>query len=186
MNNTRLPPGQTLTAKWPVLDLGDQPNITLKDWRLTVAGRVETPIDWDWETFLAQPQETISNDIHCVTRWSRLDNTWEGVTARHLLSVIRPRTDARFLIFHGHDGYTTNVPLEHFDRPGSLLAHTWEGQPIGREHGGPVRPIIPSLYLWKSAKWMKHITVTDQDVPGYWETRGYHDVGDPWKEERFG
>lgn len=182
----RLPPGQHRTDAWPVLDLGNQPHIDRKDWRLTVGGMVENRIDWDWETFMAQPQVRMTTDIHCVTTWSRFDNAWEGVAGRHLLAVVKPRPEARFMIFHSHDGYTTNLPLAHFDADDTILAHTWEGQPISREHGGPVRPIIPKLYLWKSAKWMKHITFTDKDAPGYWEVRGYHNVGDPWKEERYG
>ncbi|MEO5335665.1 MAG: sulfite oxidase-like oxidoreductase [Magnetospirillum sp. WYHS-4] len=181
-----LPPGQYRTDDWPVLDLGVQPAIDRKDWRLTVAGLVENRIDWNWDAFMAQPQVTMTTDIHCVTTWSRFDNAWEGVTGRHLLAVVRPRPEARFMIFHGHDGYTTNVALARFDAPDTILAHTWEGQPIGREHGGPVRPIIPSLYLWKSIKWLKHITFTDKDAPGYWEVRGYHNEADVWKEERNG
>ena len=185
-DKSRTPPGQTLTEKWPVLDLGDQPVVDRRDWKLTVSGQVERPITWTWDDFMAQPQVRITTDIHCVTHWSRLDNTWEGVAARHLLSVVRPKPTARFLIFHSHDGYTTNVPLERFDDDDVILAHSWEGTPLGREHGGPVRPIIPKLYLWKSAKWLKHITFIDKDSPGYWEARGYHNVGDPWKQQRYG
>ena len=182
----RLPPGQHRTDKWPVLDLGTQPNIVPREWRLTVGGQVDRPLNWDWDDFQAQPRVTVTSDIHCVTSWSRLDNTWEGVAGRHLLELARPRPSAKFLIFHSHDGYTTNVPLEYFAAPDTLLADTWEGKPIGREHGGPVRPVVPKLYFWKSAKWLKHITVTDRDVPGYWEARGYHMLGDPWKEQRYG
>lgn len=181
----RLPPGQHQTAKFPVLDLGEQPNLSTAEWSLSVGGMVDNPIRWDWREFMAQPQVEVANDIHCVTAWSRYDNLWKGVAARHLLEVARPKPTARFLLFRAYDGYTTNVPLERFDAAEALLATHWQGEPLGREHGGPVRVVIPSLYFWKSAKWLRHITFSDRDTPGYWELRGYHDEGDPWKEERF-
>ena len=182
----RLPPGQVLTQKFPVLDLGVQPAVATDDYRLTVSGLVENPIDWGWDDFMAQRQVKITTDIHCVTTWSRFDNAWEGVGAKDFLSVLQPKAEAKFLVFHSHDGYTTNVPLKVFDDDDVVLAHSWNGAPISREHGGPVRPIIPKLYFWKSAKWVKHITFLDKDAPGYWEVRGYHNDADPWKEERFG
>jgi len=182
----RLPPGQHLTAEWPVLDLGIQPNLTQADWSLSVAGAVEQPIRWSWNDFLAQPQVEMVSDIHCVTTWSRYDNTWQGVSARHLLARVKPRATARFVMFRSYDGYTTNVPLSRFADDDVLLAHSWEGQPLSREHGGPVRVVIPKLYFWKSAKWLRAITFMDQDSPGYWELRGYHDEGDPWTEQRYG
>lgn len=182
----RLPPGQRLTQDFPVLDLGVQPAIAPDEFRLSVSGLVENPIDWDFDAFMAQPQVTLTTDIHCVTTWSRYDNTWAGVTAKHFLSVVRPKPEAAFLVFHSHDGYTTNVPLKAFDDDDVLIAHSWNGQPLERKHGGPVRPIIPKLYFWKSAKWVKHITFLDKDAPGFWEVRGYHNHGDPWKEERYG
>jgi len=182
----RLPPGQRLTQKFPVLDLGVQPPIDLKDFRLTASGRIENPIDWNWDDFLAQPQVELTTDIHCVTTWSRYDNVWQGVSGKHLLNVVRPTPDAKYMVFHSHDGYTTNLPLSAFDDDDVILARTWNGDAITREHGGPVRPIIPKLYLWKSAKWVKHITFLDKDAPGYWEVRGYHNNGDPWAEERYG
>lgn len=182
----RLPPGQRTTRDWPVLDLGERPAVAPADWVFTVGGLVDNPIRWGWRDFLAQPQVEIRSDIHCVTQWSRYDNTWRGVAARHLLAVVRPRAGARFVVFHGHDGYTTNLPLERFDVDDALLAHAWEGEPLSREHGGPVRVVVPRLYFWKSAKWVRHMLVADRDVPGYWEARGYHAVGDPWKEERYG
>ena len=181
----RLPPGQRETFDFPVLDLGDQPNLSTRDWSLSVGGMVECPIRWDWQTFMAQPQTKLVSDIHCVTTWSRYDNTWEGVSARHLLKMVRPRKEARFLLLRSFDGYTTNVPLARFSDEDVLLAHTWQGQPLSREHGGPVRMVIPKLYFWKSAKWLRHITFSDHDTPGYWELRGYHGEGDPWKEERY-
>ncbi|MFN3075279.1 MAG: sulfite oxidase-like oxidoreductase [Alphaproteobacteria bacterium] len=182
----RLPPGQRLVGDWPVLDLGIQPRIATADWQLTVAGAVETPVAWDWATFMAQPQVTMVTDIHCVTTWSRYDNEWQGVSARHFLSVVRPKPEARFVIFRSHDGYSTNLPLAAFDDEDVILAHSWQGKPLTVEHGGPVRPIVPKLYLWKSAKWLRHILFTEKDAPGYWEVRGYHNNGDPWTEERYG
>ncbi|CAA7623463.1 Uncharacterized oxidoreductase YuiH [Candidatus Terasakiella magnetica] len=181
----RLPPGQRETFDFPVLDLGDQPNLSPRDWSLSVGGMVDNPIRWDWEIFMAQPQTEIVTDIHCVTTWSRYDNTWVGVSARHLLKMVRPRPEVKFLLFRSYDGYTTNIPLSSFDDDDVLLAHTWEGKPLDREHGGPVRAMVPKLYFWKSAKWLRHITFSDRDTPGYWELRGYHDVGDPWREERY-
>jgi DMSO/TMAO reductase YedYZ molybdopterin-dependent catalytic subunit len=181
----RLPPGQRLTTKFPVLDLGVRPTVTQSDWTLQVAGAVETPLTWNWADFMAQPQIETVSDIHCVTTWSRYDNRWAGVAARHLLSLVRPRPEAKFVMFRSYDGYATNVPLSYFDEEGVLLAHSWDGESLSRDHGGPVRVILPKLYLWKSAKWLRAITFMEQDAPGYWELRGYHDRGEPWAEERF-
>jgi len=141
----RLPPGQDLTNDFPVLDLGNRPLVDQRDWRLTVAGAVARPIDWDWGAFQAAPQTQITCDIHCVTSWSRFDNAWKGVAGRTLLEIIQPRPEARHLVFHGHDGYTTNLPLERFAAEDALLAHSWQGAALAREHGGPVRAVIPSL-----------------------------------------
>lgn len=181
----RLPPGQRLTADWPVLDLGITPNLTTEDWSLSVGGACEVPLKWSWAEFMAQPQVELTSDIHCVTTWSRYDNTWKGVSARHLLELARPRGSAEFIMFRSYDGYTTNVPLKYFADDDVLLAHSWEGAPLTRDHGGPVRVVIPKLYFWKSAKWLRAITFMDKDSPGYWELRGYHDRGDPWTEERY-
>ncbi|MCW8916039.1 MAG: sulfite oxidase-like oxidoreductase [Magnetovibrio sp.] len=181
----RLPPGQHLTKDFPVLDLGVQPPIMPDEWRLTVSGLVANPIDWGWQDFQGQPHVTSVSDIHCVTTWSRYDNTWEGVSGKHFLSVVQPKPEAKFMIFHSHDGYTTNVPVAAFNNVDVILAHTWNGEPLSRAHGGPIRPIIPRLYFWKSAKWVKHLTFLAKDVPGYWEVRGYHNDANPWKEERY-
>lgn len=181
----RLPPGQHEVRNWPVLDLGHQPLVALKDWRLVVDGLVENRLAWDWEGFRAQPRVTDVSDIHCVTSWSRFDNHWEGVAAQHLLTLARPTSRARHVIFHSHDNYTTNVPLADFADADVLLADTWEGKPIPREHGGPMRIIIPKLYFWKSAKWVKRIEFIADDKPGFWENRGYHNYGDPWREQRY-
>ena len=182
----RLPPGQRLVRDWPVLDLGIQPLVHPADVRLTVDGLVENPLDLDWGGFLALPQEEEVSDIHCVTAWSRYDNHWTGVKATALLELVRPQPAARHVIFHSHDGYTTNVTLGMFSAPDVLLAHAWEGRPLTREHGGPLRIIMPQYYLWKSAKWLKRIEFRADDQPGFWEVRGYHNTGDPWQEERYG
>lgn len=182
----RLPPGQNLVEKWPVLDLGVQPFIAPADWRLTVDGLVERPLVWDWAAFRAEPQVTSRSDVHCVTTWSLYDNDWQGVAARHLLDLVRPRPEARFIVCHAYDDYTTNLPLAYFDDEEALLAHSWRGAPLEREHGGPVRAVVPKLYFWKSAKWLKRIEFLAEDRSGFWEVRGYHDRGDPWQEERYG
>lgn len=181
----RLPPGQRRVGIFPVLDIGIQPHVPTVEWNLSISGQVEVPTVWDWAMFLAQPQVTIMSDIHCVTRWSRFDNKWQGVAASHLLSVVRPRASARFVIFLSFDGYVTNVPLTTFAAADVLLAHSWQDKPLNRMHGWPVRVVIPGLYFWKSAKWIQKIVLLDVDTPGYWETRGYHNNGDPWQEERY-
>jgi DMSO/TMAO reductase YedYZ molybdopterin-dependent catalytic subunit len=184
-NRVRLPPGQRLVEDWPVLDLGVTPRLDTGNWRLTVDGLVENPVGWRWADLQAQPQERFLSDIHCVTTWSRYDNHWEGVGARRLLALVRPKPEARFIVCHGADGYTTNLPLRVFDDEDVLLATKWEGKPISLDHGGPVRVIVPKLYFWKSAKWITRIELVAEDREGYWEVRGYHNDADPWKEERY-
>ncbi|MFZ4108986.1 MAG: molybdopterin-dependent oxidoreductase, partial [Polymorphobacter sp.] len=153
----RLPPGQRLVTNWPVLDLGIQPDLPRIGWRLTVDGAVVNPIIWDWDELCAQPVFEDVSDIHCVTQWSRYDNHWRGVSAQHLLSVVQPLPHANHVILHGYDGYTTNLRLEHFAEADCLLAYSHDGTSISREHGGPVRMIIPRYYFWKSAKWLRRI-----------------------------
>ena len=182
----RLPPGQRLVTNWPVLDLGIQPDVPRSAWKLKVDGLVENPVAWDWDAFAAQPEFEDAPDVHCVTQWSRYDNRWTGVSVAHLLSLVQPKPDARHVILHGYDGYTTNVRLDHFSEADCLLAHSHDGVPLSREHGGPVRLIIPRYYLWKSAKWLKRIEFVGADKPGFWEVRGYHNEGDPWTEQRYG
>ncbi|MGK9169438.1 sulfite oxidase-like oxidoreductase [Inquilinus limosus] len=182
----RLPPGQRLVENWPVLDLGVQPEIPLDKWRLTIDGLVEAPTVWRWDDVLAQPEFEDVSDIHCVTAWSRFDNRWRGVSARHLLSVVRPKPEARHVVFHSYDTYTTNVTLDAFAEEDVLLATHHDGEPISVEHGGPLRVIMPRWYFWKSAKWVKRIEFTAADRPGFWEERGYHNEGDPWREQRYG
>jgi DMSO/TMAO reductase YedYZ molybdopterin-dependent catalytic subunit len=181
----RLPPGQREVKNWPVLDLGVQPDIPTAKWRLAVNGLVENPISWSWQDFLNQAQDRITSDIHCVTAWSRFDNHWEGLSTRRLLELVKPKPQAKFVIQHSYDGYTTNVALEDFAGDDVLLAHSWEGRPISREHGGPVRLVLPKLYFWKSAKWLTRLEFVEIDRPGFWEVRGYNNHGDPWREERY-
>jgi DMSO/TMAO reductase YedYZ molybdopterin-dependent catalytic subunit len=181
----RLPPGQTLTSGWPVLDLGEHPLVTEQNFRLDIEGFVRRPLSLDWATFLTLPQVDSISDMHCVTQWSRLDNMWRGVSAAALLGMVEPKDEARHVLFHSHDGYTTNVRLEQFLAPDVMLVHQWNGQPLTREHGGPVRIIIPRLYLWKSPKWIRRIELSSQDRMGFWETRGYHNNADPWAEQRY-
>ena len=181
----RLPPGQREVKTWPVLDLGAQPRIDLKLWRLTIDGLVENPITLDWQGFQDLPQSDSTSDIHCVTAWSRYDNRWRGVLVSDLRALVRSKPEARFVLLQSYDTYTTNLPLDEFAVPDALLATHWEGEPLTVEHGGPLRVVVPQLYFWKSAKWVKKITFVAEDQPGFWEVRGYHNHGDPWEEERY-
>lgn len=181
----RLPPGQHLTKDWPVLDLGVLPPVSRERWRLDVYGAVETPVFWTFAEFAAQKQARFTSDIHCVTTWSRYDNDWDGLATRELLAICQPREDVRFVVLHSYDGYTTNLALQDFAAEDALLAHSWSGQPLSEEHGGPVRLVVPHLYFWKSAKWLQAIEFRTEDAPGFWEVRGYHNRGDPWAEQRY-
>ena len=181
----RLPPGQHLVKNWPVLDLGLLPQVDQSQWKLTINGAVENVQVWDWAAFQAKPQSEEVTDIHCVTTWSRYDNHWRGVLTRDLLEIVKPKPEAAFVALSSYDGYTTNLSLEDFAAPDAMLVHSWEGQPLTREHGGPVRLMVPHLYFWKSAKWLRTIEFRTRDQPGFWEVRGYHNRGDPWAEERY-
>jgi DMSO/TMAO reductase YedYZ molybdopterin-dependent catalytic subunit len=181
----RLPPGQKLVLDWPVLDLGIQPDVRPEKFRLDIDGAVEKRIGMTLDEVLALEQQETISDMHCVTQWSRYDNRWKGVAARTLIDLVKPDPLVRHVIFHAHDGYTTNVRLDQFDQPDVFLVHEWEGKPISRQHGGPVRMLIPRLYLWKSAKWVRRIEFVIRDRPGFWEVRGYHNNADPWLEERY-
>jgi DMSO/TMAO reductase YedYZ molybdopterin-dependent catalytic subunit len=181
----RLPPGQRLVTNWPVLDLGVQPAVSQDEWELLVDGAVVNPLKWRWSDLMAQPQVAMVSDIHCVTQWSRFDNRWAGVSTQHLLAQAQPLPGVASVVLHGYDGYTTNVSLENFAGDDCLLAHSHDDMPLNRQHGGPVRVIIPQWYLWKSAKWVKRIEVRRDDSPGFWEVRGYHNDGDPWTEQRY-
>lgn len=181
----RLPPGQHLVRDWPVLDLGRQPDVSRERWRLRIGGMVARPIQLDWASFTALPQVGKRSDIHCVTSWSRFDNQWQGVATADLLDLVQPRDEARFLLLRSTDGYTTNVSLADFASPDVLLAHSWDDKPLTREHGAPVRLVVPHLYFWKSIKWLSGIDFLGANRPGFWEENGYHDRGDPWAEERY-
>ncbi|HET8550220.1 MAG TPA: sulfite oxidase-like oxidoreductase [Bryobacteraceae bacterium] len=184
----RIPPGQSRTRKWPVLDAAGPPRIDLAKWRLRVAGLVAQPLEWSWDEFQRLPRVRVFADFHCVTRWSRLGNVWEGVSVHELLRQAGdPLPNARFVVACGYDfGWTTNMPLDDFLAEDSLIALTHDGEPLSAEHGGPARLIVPRLYAWKSAKWLAGIELIEQDHAGFWERNGYHMHGDPWKEERFG
>lgn len=184
-SDQRLPPGQHIVKNWPVLDLGILPDIDLATWRLSIEGLVSQQISLSLADFLDLPNTRSKSDIHCVTTWSLYDNLWDGVSVAHLLEQQGLLPTARYATIHCYDGYTTNLALEDLMRPGALLVSRWEGQPLEREHGGPVRLVVPHLYFWKSAKWVRTIEITDEDTPGFWEQRGYHNRGNPWKEERY-
>jgi DMSO/TMAO reductase YedYZ molybdopterin-dependent catalytic subunit len=181
----RLPPGQKLvTDGWPVLDLGMHPDIKPEQWELKISGAaIEQTFSWD--DFRAMPQTKLTTDLHCVTTWSIYDAEVEGVLWADLLARLNVRDDATHAMFHSHDGYTTNLPLTEMSKPGVALVHSFGGKPLTREHGGPVRTWVPHLYAWKSAKWLKEIEFMTADKRGFWEVRGYHNLGDPWKEQRY-
>ena len=183
----RIPPGQTRTRKWPVLHYGRVPLVPLESWRLEVTGLVERPLSLNWHEFRALPRVQVYGDFHCVTTWSRLGNIWEGVSARWLLEQAGIEPSSRFVVLGGYDdGWTTNMPLADFLEADVLLADTHDGTELTAEHGGPLRAIVPRLYAWKSAKWLRSIELVAEDRPGLWEQEGYHNHGDPWTEERFG
>jgi DMSO/TMAO reductase YedYZ molybdopterin-dependent catalytic subunit len=184
----RIPPGQARTLKWPVLDASGPPDIDLEKWTFALNGLVNEARTLTWREFNELPRVKVFSDFHCVTRWSRLNNVWEGVSTRELLSQAGgPKAEARFVLAHGFDqGWTTNVSLEDFLAEDALVATHHDGEPISLEHGGPARLIVPSLYAWKSAKWISGLEFLPKDKAGFWERNGYHMHGDPWTEERFG
>ena len=179
----RMPPGQFVSKKLPVLTYGPTPKIEAADWRLRVFGLVENEVQLDWQGFTALPWTALRADFHCVTQWSALDNLWEGVLFRDVVGLAQPKGAARFVMAHCYGGYTTNVPLDVVQE--GILAHKHNGEPISRDHGWPLRLVVPSRYGWKSAKWLTAIEFMADDRPGFWEERGYNNNGDPWKEERF-
>ena len=180
-----VPAGQTVTTKWPVLDLGRQPEVPLDKWELVIDGAVAEPQRLSWEQFLALPQTTDVSDFHCVTTWSKLDVEWAGVQLSTVLALAKPRPDAVHLMTYGYDGYTTNLPLEEALKDDVLLVHHAEGQKLAVEHGGPVRVITPQLYAWKGAKWIHRLEVLTRDRLGYWELRGYSNTAHPWRNDRY-
>lgn len=178
-----LPPGQYLTEDFPVLSAGPTPRVPLDRWELTIATETGAELSWSWEQLLALPQEDVVVDLHCVTRWSKLGTSWRGVSLDVLLADVESAGD--FVVAHSYGGYTTNLPLEDLLDGQAWVAHTYEGEPLAPEHGGPARLLVPHLYLWKSAKWLRGLRLTVADEPGFWETAGYHNEGDPWREQRY-
>jgi DMSO/TMAO reductase YedYZ molybdopterin-dependent catalytic subunit len=192
----RLPPGQSLTLKWPVLHAGDVPRVDLRTWDFRIEGLVEKPVRLTWEEFSGVgstlsppgyrlPQTEIECDMHCVTRWSRFDNRFQGVLFTEVMKLVTPKPEARFAILRGEHGFTTNLPLADLMMPKTIFAFKHDGEPLSADHGYPVRLIVPHLYLWKSVKWARGFELTAEDVPGFWEENGYHMRGDPWKEQRY-
>jgi len=180
---SRLPPGQYLTHDFPVLSFGPTPHPSLADWTLTIDGAVDDARSWTWEDFLALPSESITVDIHCVTKWSKFDTMWHGVAVDTMLDGID--TEATHVVASCEDGYTANLPLEDLTGGRAWVTHTYGDEPLEPQHGGPARLLVPHLYFWKSAKWLRRLTLTHDDQPGFWETRGYHNYGDPWGEQRY-
>ena len=181
----RVPPGQYLTEKFPVLHYGSVPRTDLAKWDFRVFGLVENPFTLTWEAFRTLPRKSVTTDIHCVTRWSKLDTTWEGVPIQAILSLAQVKPEASFVVAHCEQGYTANLPLSVLDDDDVLLADTYAGQPLEPEHGYPLRLLVPKRYFWKSAKWLRGLELLEHDRLGFWERYGYHNDADPWKEERF-
>ncbi|TDO55391.1 DMSO/TMAO reductase YedYZ molybdopterin-dependent catalytic subunit [Kribbella sp. VKM Ac-2571] len=178
-----LPPGQYLTHEFPVLSAGPTPHILTDHWEFTVTTETGEKYKWDWAALMALPSEEITKDIHCVTRWSKLQTAWKGVSLDTLLADVE--TGADFAMAHSYGGYTTNVPLDDLLDGQSWIAYEYDGEPLDPEHGGPARLLVPHLYFWKSAKWVRGLVLSDTEDLGFWETAGYHEYGDPWKEQRY-
>jgi len=181
----RLPPGQALTLEWPVLHHGSVPRFDSETWDFRTFGLVEKPLRLTWEEFLNLPRVEVTADFHCVTRWSRFDNRWEGVPFRALCDLTKPRREATHVLVHAEEGFTANVPLPDLFADDVLFAFQHDGEPLPAEHGGPLRLVVPKLYAWKSAKWVRGLEFLPHDRAGFWEQNGYHMYGDPWKEQRF-
>ena len=182
----RLPPGQYLTEKWPVLHYGSIPRVDLTTWTFTVSGLVDEPVTLSYAEFKRLPRRTLTADVHCVTRWSMLDSTWEGVPVSEVLQLARPKPEATHVMVHAEQGFTSNLSLDDLVRDENMLVDTRNGEPIAPEHGWPLRLFVPHLYFWKSAKWVRGFELMAGDKPGFWEQYGYHMRGDPWQEERYG
>lgn len=180
-----LPPGQSLTLKWPVLHYGSVPSFDPETWDLRITGLVGSPLRLSWKEFNALPKIQRTSDFHCVTRWSRFDNRWDGVAFRELLARVHPKPEAKYVLVHAEQGFTANVPLADLDREEVLLATHHDAEPLTAEHGYPLRLIVPHLYAWKSVKWLRGLEFLDHDTPGFWEQNGYHMYGDPFREQRF-
>lgn len=183
VDSSRIPPGQYVTPDFPVLSAGPTPHTSLANWTFTIRGAVDKPISWTWDDFRALPTETVTVDIHCVTKWSKLDTSWTGVSLDTLLKGVQ--TSADYVLAFSDGGYTTNLPLDDITGGKAWVAYQYNGEPLVPEHGGPARLLVPHLYFWKSAKWVRGLELRDDDEPGFWETYGYHNYGDPWKEQRY-
>ena len=181
----RIPPGQYLTEKIPVLTYGNTRKINAQRWRMKVFGAVAQEVEWTYESFMALPQVDLTADFHCVTRRSRLDNVWTGVPIGEVMKQVKIGDEVRYVMVHAYGQYETNLPLAALLEEDVLFAHSWNGEPLTPEHGGPMRLVVPKLYAWKSAKWVNGLEFMVQDWPGFWEQAGYHNHGDPWTEERF-
>jgi DMSO/TMAO reductase YedYZ molybdopterin-dependent catalytic subunit len=181
----RIPPGQVETRRWPVLHAGATPRVDPASWDLKFFGLVEEPKTWSWDEFRALPRATVLADMHCVTHWSRLDNTWEGVLVRDAMAHVRLKPEARFVLVHAEHGFATNLPLADFLGADCLFAWGHDGRPLEPDHGWPLRLVVPRLYAWKSAKWVRGVQFLADDEPGFWEQNGYHNHGDPWTEQRY-
>jgi DMSO/TMAO reductase YedYZ molybdopterin-dependent catalytic subunit len=181
----RIPPGQYRTEKFPVLHYGSVPKVDLATWDFRVYGEVDNPIRLTWQEFTTLPRKRVGTDIHCVTRWTKLDTAWEGVAIQHVLQLAQVRPTATHVVAHAEQGYTANLPLAVFDDDDVLLADTFDGQPLEPEHGYPLRLLVPKRYFWKSAKWLRGLEFLDHDQLGFWERYGYNNDADPWKEERY-
>jgi DMSO/TMAO reductase YedYZ molybdopterin-dependent catalytic subunit len=180
---SRLPPGQYLTHDFPVLSAGPTPHSPLADWTFSIDGSVGEGRRWTWEELRALPAETVTRDIHCVTKWTKLDTSWTGVSVDTLLEAVEPLGE--YVVAWCDGGYTTNLPLEDVTDGKAWIAYEYDGEPLEAEHGGPARLLVPHLYFWKSAKWVRGLTVGEHDEPGFWEGYGYHNYGDPWREQRY-
>jgi len=181
----RVPPGQYLTQKWPVLHYGPVPPFNPKTWDFRVFGNVENEFKLNWEEFQKLDQTMVTADMHCVTTWSRLDQHWEGIPFSRIVELAKPKADSKFVIAHSEYGFTANTPIEFCMRDDCLIALRANGEPLTAEHGSPARLVVPRLYAWKSAKWLRGIEFRETDAPGFWERNGYHNTGDPWKEQRY-
>ena len=181
----RLPPGQYLTEKWPVLHAGSVPKADLATWNLTVTGEVERDLTLTWERLLELPSREVTVDIHCVTRWSRFDTTFKGVHWNELAKLVSPKPSARFVIAHAEQGFTANMPIDAIEDESALIAYEADGEPFTPDHGWPVRLVVPSRYFWKSAKWLRGLELRSTDEPGFWERYGYHNDANYWQEQRY-
>ncbi|MGI9609538.1 MAG: sulfite oxidase-like oxidoreductase, partial [Acidimicrobiia bacterium] len=178
----RVPPGQYVTDRFPVLHAGAVPDVDLAEWDLSVSGLVAEEKSWSWDEVKAMPSKSLTTDIHCVTKWSKLDTTWEGIPVTHIWDQLQPAANVSHVLVHAYHGFTTNLPVEDFLRPENLFAHTYQGEPLDMDHGYPMRLVVPHLYFWKSVKWVRGFTLLDADQPGFWERNGYHMYGDPFLE----